>query len=278
MVKAKEKITSTFAREADQTIKLSFFIPSETAQKIEDAVTLEFGKNISIKGFRKGFAPLTKIRASVDRDEVVTEVVNRLMPYAMADAIAEHKIKPIIPAQVHILKTEFGKNWELEALTCELPVVKLGDYQKEIKKVLTKKPKNKDEAILKTILKVASVSIPNIIIDNEINERLTSLLKRLEKLGLTLEKYLQSANKKPEDFYKDLQKEVKDSISLEIILNEIALDLKVKVDQKEVKKALGSMKADPNFHIHSKKDEERQIKVIELVLARRGALSLLSSL
>ena len=182
------QITSTLAREKDLTIELNFVIPKSIAQKKEDAVSLEFGKNIAVKGFRKGKAPLTKIRAHLVRDEVVHEVVSRLMPYAIADAISEHQIKPVIPAQVHILETDFDKDWKVKAYTCELPVVNLGNYKKEIKEALGKKPKNKEETILKTLLKEITLTIPHIITDSQLNERLNSLLLRLEKLGLTLEK------------------------------------------------------------------------------------------
>ena len=265
------KITSTYERENDGALQLNFIIPAEIAQKNEDAILVEHGKEVKIKGFRTGKAPLSKLREHFDREHIVSDVVNRLMPYALMDAIKMHKIKPIIPAQLQILKSEFGEAWEIKARTCEMPKVKLGSYKKGLKG-------KKEDEIIQSLLKTVEIKLPQIMVESEINARINALLKKLETLGLTLEKYLESIKKKPEEFYKDIEKQAQEAISIELILNEIAKEMKLKTKDKEINKTLNTMKADPNFYIHTKEDVKRQKNVIAQVMLRRAALDGLKSL
>jgi len=47
------------------------------------------------------------------------------------------------------------------------------------------------------LLRNIKIEIPKLLIEEEVNTRLSQLLERIEKLGLDLEKYLQTIGKQP---------------------------------------------------------------------------------
>ena len=117
----------------------------------------------------------------------------------------------LIPFKKRPIKIGQGSDCEIRALTCELPKVTLGDYKKKLK------GKTEDE-LIKELTEVVKLEIPQMLIDEEVNERLSQLLSRIEKLGLQLEGYLKSVGKTVETLREEYQKQSKDAISLELIL------------------------------------------------------------
>src|SRR5258706_424878 len=82
--------------------------------------------------------------------------------------------------------------------------------------------KEKEQIVLKTLIDNIKVSIPKLLIDDEVNHRLSDLLARIEKLGLNLDSYLASVGKTPQSLREEYERQVKDGVSLELILNKIA--------------------------------------------------------
>jgi len=141
-----------------------------------------------------------------------------------------------------------------------------------------KKPtrEEKEQEILKLLLEKIDVKIPKMLIEEETNSRLSKLLERLEKLGLTLESYLSSIGKTPETLRKEYEKQAKEALSLDLILTEIAKEEKISVDPKEIDSAIDAAKADPKLAEELNTPERRQF--IEVILKRRKALDMLISL
>jgi FKBP-type peptidyl-prolyl cis-trans isomerase (trigger factor) len=95
-------------------------------------------------------------------------------------------------------------------------------------------------------------------------------------LGLNLDSYLASIGKTPESIREEYSQQAKESISLELILNKIAEEEKIKIEEKQIDEAITAASADPKVAEKLKTPEQRQ--VIKQVLARRGALDYLVSL
>ena len=94
-------------------------------------------------------------------------------------------------------------------------------------------------------------------------------MARIEKLGLTLESYLASIGKNVETMRADYQNESEKTLKLELILNEIADQEKVKVKEEDINKAMAEIKA---------ADNPRQRAAVRSLLRKRAILTLLAGL
>lgn len=267
-------VTTNIARTDDGTIQINFSIPKADIDKAQEKALAEFTKTVTVAGFRKGKAPVEKVKDKVDAGKLLEKTLGQILPDAYTKAITENKITPIIYPKFEILKQ--GEVWEVQAKIAELPQVELPNYNDIVKKALkgTKTKQEKEEAVIKALLASIKIKLPKIIIDEEVNARLSELLNRTEKLGLKLEQYLQSIGKDEKTLRADYEKQVIDGISLELILNKIAEVEKTQVDEKEVETALKTS----GFKDEHAEHTEQQKQLIRSVLKRRIVLDQLSKL
>ncbi|PIU28434.1 hypothetical protein COT08_01310 [Candidatus Woesebacteria bacterium CG07_land_8_20_14_0_80_44_9] len=164
-------------------------------------------------------------------------------------------------------------------MTCELPEVILGDYKGAINSIIRLKdmPKEeKEQKIIKTLLETQKINLPQLLITEEVDSRLSSLLARIEKLGLTLEGYLGSIGKNPKSLRKEYEIQSRNTIALELILNQIAKDQKISATEAQINDAIKAASADPK--LVEKLENPDQKRLIGGVLTRRATLDYLVSL
>ncbi len=290
-----DKITSVVAREDNGNIQITFTIPFAEIKNAQASVIKEFAKDVEIPGFRKGMAPLDKVEAKIPQNTLIEHSLSHLLPEALATAITENKLQIAIYPKFELVNAKEGEAWQIRAITCELPKVDLGDYKKEIvgasnasnlwtpdkgKPDEKKEPthEEKEQVVLKTILDNVKINIPQILIEEEADSRLSALLERLEKLGLALEGYLASIGKKAEDLRADYAKQAKDAISLDLILSEVAKTENIKIDEKEVEAALAMSQINKNGKSVDGDEIESRKRLTESILRRRAALDFLINL
>lgn len=291
--KANNKIkpTSTIARSDDGSIQITFTIPYSEIKENRLKATEELGKEMEIPGFRKGKAPTDKVIDSVDQNKLLEKTLAHILPKLLSDVITKNKLKPAIYPKFELIKANENEDWQIRAKTCELPEVKLGDYKKVIKdniapsKIWTpgkdKKDKEltnaeKEQLVLKALIESVEIDIPNMLIDEEANLKLSSLLQRIEKLGLNLDSYLASIGKTAESLRKEYKEQAKNGLVVDILLTKIAESESLTVNQKDIDAAITAAKADPN--VASDIDSPQRKQFIESILRRRRALSFLVSL
>jgi FKBP-type peptidyl-prolyl cis-trans isomerase (trigger factor) len=290
MAKLNSKITSTVAKSEDGTIQITFLIPKTTIEESRDKALTNLAKNATISGFRKGKAPLEKVKMATDPNKLLEETLKYILPDAFSTAIKEHKLRPAIYPKFELISAKEGEDWQARAVTAELKEIVLGDYQKIISGALSAtkiwtpdkaknenenesdKPKSKEEkeqVVIKTLLEAIEVKIPQIIVNEEVDRRLVSLLERIEKLGLNLESYLASLGKTAETIRKEYEQTSRDTIKLELILNKIATEENVSISSKEVDSALSAAGLDPKKDSPEIQDQKR---LVLSVLKRRTVL------
>jgi len=76
--------------------------------------------------------------------------------------------------------------------------------------------------VIKAISDVITAKIPDILIQNQVNRLLSDLIDQTKKLGLTVEQYLASTNRTAESLRADYEKQARQTIILELGLEEIA--------------------------------------------------------
>ena len=238
------------------TIQLTISIPYVDVKKEWESVIDEVVKNAEISGFRKGKAPRNLVEEKADHEKVREEALKKLLPKFYLEAIKEHKINPIISPKVHVEKLEdpvgeSGKDWQFVALTCETPVIKLGNYKDEIRKVTAKSkivipgkepvaPKFED--IVKALLESINITIPEILVESETDRLLSQTLDEVKRLGMTLDQYLSSTGRNPETLRVEYRKKAENDTKLEFALRQIAEDEKIIVEEKEIDEAIQKAK------------------------------------
>ena len=287
-----DKITSVIAKEQGGDIQITFTIPSSVISTAKAETIKEFAKDAEIPGFRKGMAPLEKVAEKIPQAQLIEHSLSHLLPKALAEAVTENKLKIAIYPKFELISAEEGKDWQIRGTTCELPEVTLGEYKKAVTGALRadsiivpgkdKKEEptreQKEGVAIKALLDSVKIEIPKILIEEEADSRLSSLLARLEKLGLALEGYLAQIGKKAEDLRADYATQARDAISLDLILNKIAETEGIKVEEKDIDGALAMSQATTQGKKESEEEVANHRRYIESILKRRSALDFIISL
>lgn len=242
---------STIERKQDDTIQLTITLKKDDIQKLKEDIITHAVANSEITGFRKGKAPRSIIEPDLDNAKIHEEILRKLLPQAYLDAVTEHSLRPIMNPKIHVDKLENDKDWVVTAVTCEMPDVKLNKYKDEIKKVTAaskiiipgkeKKEPSLDD-VVKALLSQTQVTVPNILIDQEVDRLLAQTLDEIKRLGLTLDQYLSSTGKKPEDLRAEYVIKAQNDIKLEFVLQKVAESEKIIVEEKEISEAVQKAK------------------------------------
>ena len=96
--------------------------------------------------------------------------------------------------------------------------------------------------MLTALLNEAKIEVSDLVIEEEINHRLTHLFDEIQKIGLTTENYLKSKNLTMESLKAQFKMETEDTYKLEFILAEIADKENLKVEQADLDKLFVNIK------------------------------------
>jgi FKBP-type peptidyl-prolyl cis-trans isomerase (trigger factor) len=284
----------TVARESDGTIQITFTIVKDEILKNQVKVIEDLGKEVEVPGFRKGNAPTDKVKEHLSNEKVIEKTLSLILPKMLAFALSEEKIRPSIYPKFEVLSATENEDWQVRAIMCEIPSFELGDYKKNIKGLLNASkiwtPDNKDDPekskeparaekeqkIIDYLLQNISLIIPRILIEEEVNSRLSQLLARIEKLGLTLEGYLSSIGKTPQLLREEYSKQSQEAIKIELILEKVSISENIKITDPEIDQAVSASSTDPTIQKNLNSPEQRNL--IKTILARRKALDFLLTL
>ena len=118
---------------------------------------------------------------------------------------------------------------------------KQGEKQEVSEKEKVKKQQELLNAILNVVLKETKCEISELIIEEELNQRLSNLLTEIQKIGLTVETYLKSKNLTQEELKKRYRNEIEQTYKLEFVLAELADKENIKVENSDIEKLLLSI-------------------------------------
>lgn len=274
----------TFTKEQDGTIKLTITVPQADIKKATNTVIEDTVKNADLKGFRKGKAPRKLVEETINQDKLREEVLRTVLPPLYMKAVSENNIRPVMNPKIHVEKMEEGKDWTITAITCEMPEIKLGKYKDAVKKITAKskivlpgkedKPQepNMDE-ILKAVMENTKATIPSILVQQEADRLLSQMFDEIKKLGLTLDQYMQSTGKKPEDLRNDYEAKATSDMTLEFALQKIAEEEKLQVEEKDINDAINAAN-DPQ----EKASMEQNRYLLASILRQRKTLDFLKNL
>lgn len=247
-------------RQSDNSLKIKLTLPWAQVQKAYAQELAEAVKTVEIKGFRRGKAPQKAVQEALGKETLYQRIIEKLIGQAYRQAIEENHLKPIATPKIKVISLEEGKDWQFEAESCEAPQVNLANYQKEIASLSAKnkiwtpgkdaQPQEKDQKntneqlsqIFEVLLKETKIQIPGILLEEEVNRQLATLLDEIKKLGLTLESYLASKNLSPANLRQQYQQQAAENLKLEFILSAVADDLKIQVSPADIDKMIANIK------------------------------------
>lgn len=254
---AKQK-TNTKNKLKDGSLEFKLIVKQAAQQTAYQQVLSEVAKDIELKGFRKGKAPLNLVEKNVDKSKLYSRVLDRVLPPAYAEAVKKGKYHPIAQPQIIPLKMQEGKDWEFTAKTSEYPEVRLGRYKEEAKKRLTKarkehekskdKPQNNWEyqEVFDAILATTEVEPAKVLIEDEAHTAIHKLESQLTSLKLTLQDYLKSIKKTEKEFHQEYHATARTNLRLEFALKAIVDQENPEVSAEEIAK-LNAPKGQENY-------------------------------
>ncbi|MEK7525918.1 MAG: trigger factor [Patescibacteria group bacterium] len=273
------KPNSILAKQDKGTVQVTFTLAWKDVEAVYNHVLQEEGAKVTIPGFRKGKAPIAKVKEKISTSVVIEHTLSHFYSSFIGEIINTHKVKPAIYPRIEVLKAIEGQDWEIRAVTCELPEFELGDYRKLIldkgKPQFTKE--EKEQIILQTLVENIKIDIPALLIEEEVNNRLSQLLSRIEKLGLQIEGYLAQVGKTPETLRTEYETQAKKAISIELILGKIADTENVVANDQEVDRAIKAASAG-QAGMEEKLNTPEQKNIVRNVLQRRTVMDSLVAL
>lgn len=244
------------------TTQLIVDIPKADIKKEEEEAFLRLQQKLTVEGFRQGKVPKAIAEKHIQKDDLYQELAQKMISRIYQEVLAKENLKPIISPKVDLVKAKEGEDWQIKITLAEKPVIELGDYKKVISEAKAKIAKTniwvpgKDKEakkpeedknkllneVLTAILKETKLEISDLVIDEEINHRLTHLIDEIQKIGLSTENYLKSKNLTMESLKAQFRKETEDTYKLEFILAEIADKENLKVEQADLDKLFVNIK------------------------------------
>ncbi|MFC7493808.1 MULTISPECIES: trigger factor [unclassified Nocardioides] len=90
------------------------------------------------------------------------------------------------------------------------------------------------DAVLEALLENVSVPLPETIVTDELNSRRSSFEQQIAYAGITMEKYLEDEGQTQDEFEADLERRVRDAVTAQFLLDEIAKVEEFGIDQQEL--------------------------------------------
>lgn len=250
------------------TTQLVVDVPKADIKKEEDEAFSRLQKNLTVEGFRQGKVPKAIAEKHLTKEVVYQELAQKMISRIYQELLAKEGLKPIISPKVDLVKAKEGEDWQIKITVAEKPTITLGDYKNIIKKVKAKvqksniwvpgkdktekKPKEDKNKLLNEVLSAllneTKIEVSDLVIDEEVNHRLTHLMDEIQKIGLTVENYLKSKNLTMDSLKAQFRKETEDTYKLEFVLSEIADKENLKVEQADLN----------NLFVNIKDEKERK--------------------
>ena len=258
--------THKLNRLGKNTVEIGIVIEKATIDQEYKASFAKLLQNLEIKGFRRGKVPPKIAEQYLKKELIYEDVVKTIIPRIYEEIVKKEGLKPVMHPKIELAKAKENEDWQIKITLAEKPSVELGDFKETIRKIKAEQKKTdiwvpgkpgekqevseKDKAkkqqellnsILNALLKETKCEISELIIEEELNQRLSNLLTEIQKIGLTVDTYLKSKNLTQEELKKRYRNEIEQTYKLEFILGELADKENIKVENSDIEKLLLSI-------------------------------------
>ena len=246
--------SSTIKQLPKTTVELEIHIPWEEIKSTYEKILDKIVSEAELSGFRKGKAPKDLVSKNLDKSKLYEEVVKEVIPKAYREEIQKHKLTPIIPPKVEVLKAKENEEWVVKTTIALKPLISLNKYKEKIKEFKKGKIKiwtpgsgeKKDEGekkltldeIVKLVMEEAKIELSEMLIEQEANRLLSDLIDQTQKLGLSVEQYLMAKGKTTDQIRSEYTTQAEKNLAIEFIISEIADEEKITVSQEDLDKLI----------------------------------------
>jgi len=239
------------------TVELIIDIPKQEIKSAYQKAFLSLQKELTLPGFRKGSVPKELVEKNIKKEKVYEKLIADLIPRIYEEIIKKENLTPLSLPKIELLKAKEEEDWQIKIILAQKPTVNLKNLKQIVQKVKaeqkkediwvpgkTQKEKENQEVknqkllnlILNALLKEISCEISDLLIEEELNHRLASLLDDIKKIGLTVDAYIKSKNLTVEQLKEQYRKEIEETYKLEFILLAIADKENITVEKQDLEK------------------------------------------
>jgi len=239
------------------TVELIVDIPKQEIKNAYQKAFLSLQKELTLPGFRKGSVPKELAEKNIKKEKVYEKLIADLIPKIYEEIIKKENLTPLSLPKIELLKAKEEEDWQIKIILAQKPTVDLKNLKQIVQKVKaeqkkediwvpgkTQKEKENQEVknqkllnlILNALLKEISCEISDLLIEEELNHRLASLLDDIKKIGLTVDAYLKSKNLTVEQLKEQYRKEIEETYKLEFILLAITDKENITVEKQDLEK------------------------------------------
>ncbi len=281
----KKVITIKLDSQKDSTATISAIVPNDIVAKHKTDSLKHLAHDITIKGFRKGKAPLNKIEETVNQQKLNDHTLEHLFPEILKVVFKEHNYRLVGNPIVKAVTTPSNHDWTVTLDFPLYPKFELNNYQAKIEAALIKIKPDKDNKInleekklntlINTLLINTELTLPQSIINEEVNQSLIRLYDQVKSIGITIDQYLKSLGKDAQELRKEYQKTAEDNLKIEFILDKIAHDQKITIADQEI---TAMINASGDLNTKKELDTPKQRAYIKGILTKRKTIDALLKL
>ena len=246
------------------TVEILLDIPWNIIKTEYDKTFTKMMADLTIEGFRKGKAPREVAEKNMPKDRVYDTMIRNYVPKEYEEIVKKEDLKPIYQPKIELVEAKENADWKVKFLVPLKPDIDIKKYKEIVKKAKDEAAKpeiwtpgkeekppeanaetNKEmtiQASLNALLDKVNVELSDVILDEEVNARLMKLVDDLQKMGLSVEQYVQSRNTTVESMREQFRKEISETYKLEFILSEIAEQEKLTVEKEDLEKFMVNLK------------------------------------
>ena len=116
-------------------VTLDIELEKDFLEKYKDKAIENLGKDVEVKGFRKGMAPKEMILEKVGEMSILEEQTHQALQDILPSLVISEKIEALTAPKITITKIAVGSNLEFKASFALMPKVDLADYKKIAKSI-----------------------------------------------------------------------------------------------------------------------------------------------
>jgi FKBP-type peptidyl-prolyl cis-trans isomerase (trigger factor) len=289
-----DKIIAKLNSNKDNLAIIEVVVNAQTAEAKRQDALQDLAQGVTIKGFRKGKAPIQLVEKDMDPQRILERAVNKLLPEILDAAFEIEKFKPLANPHIHLVDAKKDGEWKFEVeiplqpeidtkdvkeyISGELKVTTLWTPEKgseEDKRTEEQIQGEKLQKIMEALLKKYVFPVPAILIEDEVTSSVSRLLSQLQSLNLSLEDYLKSINKTGDDLRDEYKKAAEENLRLEIILARVGFDLGIKIEDEDINAMIESTGDDKT---KARLNTPEQRDYIREILRKRKTIDALMSL
>lgn len=215
---------------------------TEECAAAEAAAVARIGAKMSLPGFRPGKAPAALVREKAGKEQVFDNALRHLLAHRIPTIVAEHRIAPIIPPRVAV---ESREPLTITVTFVERPAARVKDAasirieRKENADARTEKLRREGE-LLHAIAARTEVDLAPELVDEEVQMMLRDFGDQLTRSGWTLEDWVKTQKKKPQDLQKEMVNNARERLTLRFGIDALLKERGMAASEQNVRALLAS--------------------------------------